>query len=151
MKQVIFSQVECNWQTEWNLLKVQENVQRTPFTVNGCQIVKFCDTVEYFFQNIALKIKKYQSFYKFFCERYVNVPKMKILKMTKQCIQQAVFHKENVYITYVSQITLLFFVYITHINKNKYLTLPNARKVGQNKSILHKYQQKLNGISFCFS
>ena len=59
--------------------------------------------------------------------------------MTKQCIQQAAFHKENVYITYVCQTTLLFFVYITHINKNKYLTLPNARKVGQNKSILDKY------------
>ena len=29
------------------------------FTVNGCQIVKFCDTVEHFFEKIALTIKKY--------------------------------------------------------------------------------------------
>ena len=36
------------------------------FTVNGCQIVNFCDTVEHFLEKIALEIKKYQFFKKIF-------------------------------------------------------------------------------------
>ena len=36
------------------------------FTVNGCQIVNFCDTVEHFLEKIALEIKKYQFFKKNF-------------------------------------------------------------------------------------
>ena len=40
-------------------------------------------------------------------ERHANVAKMKISKMTKQCIQQAVNHKENVSITYISHYSFL--------------------------------------------
>ena len=61
------------------------------FTVNGCQIVNFCDTVEHFFEKIALKIKKYQFFYKFFNKRHVNISKIKIPKITKQGNRQLPF------------------------------------------------------------
>ena len=61
------------------------------FTVNGCQIVNFCDTVEHFFEKIALKIKKYQFFYKFFNKRHVNISKIKISKITKQGNRQLPF------------------------------------------------------------
>ena len=77
--------------------------------------------------------------------------KWKYQKWQNNVFNRSFFHKENVYVTFISQIALLSFVYITHINKNKYLTLPNAKKVVQNKSILDKYWQKLNGLSFCFS
>ena len=47
----------CVLQTE--ILKMLKDRH---FTVNSCQIVNFCDTVEHFFEKIALKIKKYQFF-----------------------------------------------------------------------------------------
>ena len=84
------------------------------FTMNGCQIVNFCDTVEHFFEKIALQIKKYQFFYKIFNKRHVNVSKIKTSKMTKQYIQQAVFHKENVYITYISDCSFFFCIHYTY-------------------------------------
>ena len=84
------------------------------FTVNGCQIVNFCDTVEHFFEKIALKIKKYQFFYKFFNKRHVNISKIKLSKITKQCIQQAVFHKENASVTYISHCSFFFCIHYTN-------------------------------------
>lgn len=106
------------------------------FTVKGCQITKFCKATD--LKEPWKSALKKVFFHKMFDESHTNAGKKKKQEMTKQGFQRAIYRKAN---NCVTKICHCFFslVYITHVDKYKYLIFMKFENTRQIKCIFKKF------------